>query len=181
MTPAEPGARRVFEGARIWRLTDDQLWAAAALIAAAERAHAHDVIVGIARGGVAPAAALSDLTGVRQHIITARHNLTDQIETPATGHVTLDVADLPTDLHRARILVVDDICGTGATLRAATNAVQGLGAATIRTAVLCRNTGSLLYPDTWVWDVADWTVFPWEPDPGRPTQLLPEPAEVRHP
>ena len=45
---------------------------------------------------------------------------------------------------------------------------------------LCRNEGSSVYPDAWVWDVRDWVVFPWEPhDPGLRTSPLPTPPTVR--
>ncbi|WP_326550189.1 phosphoribosyltransferase [Micromonospora sp. NBC_01813] len=180
-TPRVP-SRRIFEGQRIWHMSTDLLTAATSLLAGAEQPFAPDVIIGIARGGVPVASALSQLMRVPDQVITARHNLDDRIMVQATGRVTIDTAGLPRERAGQRILLVDDICGTGATIDAVRAALDAqLRPAAVRTVVLCRNSGSPVMPDTWVWDVADWTVFPWETDPGQVTESLPVPAGVRHP
>ncbi|MEV6849246.1 phosphoribosyltransferase domain-containing protein [Actinoplanes sp. NPDC051411] len=179
---APPQAQRTFEGKRIWQLAPEALSRAIQLIAAAESAHRPDLIIGIARGGVTAARRLADAMQIPYMIINARHNADDRLEVPASGNVVLDSEpDLP-DITGKRILVADDICGTGATLDAVRAVLEERGpAATVRCAVLCRNIGSPQQPDVWVWDVADWTVFPWETTPDRPTELLPLPAAVRQP
>lgn len=82
------------------------------------------------------------------------------------------------------MLLVDDICGSGVTLRAVTNVfAQRCYPAIVRTAVLCRNHGAALDLDVWVWDVADWVAFPWEPPPkvAAPIEWLRAPARSRRP
>jgi hypoxanthine phosphoribosyltransferase len=77
------------------------------------------------------------------------------------------------------VLLVDDICGSGATFSTVSAVLNGLWKPTLlRTAVLCRNLGAGYTPDSWIWDVADWVCFPWEPHPGQATQPLPLPVGV---
>jgi hypoxanthine phosphoribosyltransferase len=177
MTPAT----RVFEGARTWRLSWERFGEAAALIAEAERLHAPGLVIGVERGGRALATALSAGLGVPAVMIRTRHNASDQMRLPATGQVSIDLSPLA-DCEAGRVLVADDICGSGATLAAIRQALTTRHHATaVRSAVLCRNAGSAVDPDTWAWDVADWVSFPWEPEPSTPTEPLPALVIVRHP
>jgi hypothetical protein len=172
---------RVFERKRIWQLDRAAFAAAAALIAGAERPHRPQLIIGIDRGGRDLAAALSRHLDVPAVMIRARHNASDEINLAATS-VTVDLGPLGDRAAPARLLVADDIAGSGLTLAVTTGLLTGpCGAASVRTAVLCRNAGSTVAPDTWVWDVADWVVFPWEPPPGDPAEPLPFPNCARHP
>lgn len=153
---------RVFEHKRIWRLTPDTFAAAAGLIAAHEPAP--EVVVGIARGGIPFAQMLADDYRVPMVTVSARHNHSDEVHLPATGKVDLpDEPGAALAAHRdARILLVDDICGTGATYRAVLPWLANhLAPAALRTAALCRSEASTFTPDIWVWDTLDWVVFPW--------------------
>lgn len=173
---------RVFHNTRLWRLDAAGFEAAANLIAQAEGVHRPDMVVGIERGGRPVAEAVAKRLGVATALVSATHNDTDAIRVPATGRVRVD--DLGVDLlpNRARLLLVDDICGSGATLQTVRAIVGGVRRPELlRTAVLCRNVGASYTPDTWIWDVADWTCFPWEADPGQPTVALEPPREARHP
>jgi len=175
---------RLFEGRRTWRVSAGLLVHAVELIAAAERRCGPDLIVGIKRGGAPVATALAQEMGVRHALVSARHNPGDEIAVQATGHVSVDLEELDRDpdLRGRRVLLADDICGSGSTIRAVTAALRPvLHPRFLRVAVLCRNAGSQISPGSWVWDVSDWTVFPWEEPPGCPTELLPVPTEVRHP
>jgi hypoxanthine phosphoribosyltransferase len=135
-------------------------------------------VIAISCGGVAPAEIIGKALVARLFILTACHSSTSDVSTPATGAVTCDP---PPDLANTLaghdcIVIVDDICGTGATLDAATQLVRGHRPnARLITATLCRNTGSSMVPDYYAWDVTDWVAFPWEqpPPPGHPTQPLP--------
>jgi hypoxanthine phosphoribosyltransferase len=172
---------RVFERKRTWQLDRAAFAAAAALIAGAERPHQPQLIIGIDRGGRDLAAALSRHLDVPALMISARHNASDEINLAATA-VTVDVGPVGERAASSRLLVADDIAGSGQTLAMATDLLtRQRGAASVRTAVLCRNAGSTVVPDTWVWDVADWVVFPWEPPPGDPSEPLPFPNCARHP
>ncbi|MCB5908097.1 phosphoribosyltransferase [Streptomyces pinistramenti] len=179
-----PSSARVFQGRRIWQLTRNDFLSAACLIAHNERPHTPDAVVGIARGGVELAELVAEQLHVPVVIVRARHNTSDDIRQSATGRVALDVehneralAGLP---QRCRLLLVDDICGTGATLEALVGSLaRRPQAPTVRTAVLCRNEGAAFPVDAYGWDVADWVHFPWEKDPGSPAEPLPPLARLR--
>jgi hypoxanthine phosphoribosyltransferase len=177
-TPVE----RVFEHQRIWRLTPDAFTAAAQLIAAHEPKP--DVVIGIARGGVPLAQLLADRYGVPTLPVTARHNHSDDAYVPATGQVELPAEpDATLTAYRgARILLVDDICGTGATYQATLPWLHAhLGPAAVRTAALCRSRASAFTPNIWVWNTLDWVVFPWN-EATPTTQDLTVPTEPQtHP
>ena len=59
------------------------------------------------------------------------------------------------------MLLVDDICGTGSSYRAAVPwLATHLAPTAVRTAALCRSKAAAFTPDTWVWDTLNWVVFP---------------------
>ncbi|WP_084965846.1 phosphoribosyltransferase [Thermoactinospora rubra] len=180
--------RRVFTRQRLWRLTPDAFQAATRLLAQAARDRLGEVrlVVGVGTGGSLPAYAIGTQLDARVVVVTAKHNASDEIGLQATGHVTCDLRRLHT-LRRVEpltgpFLVVDDICGSGATLATVTAALRSLAEprSVICTATLCRNAGAEdSLPDLYVWDVADWVVFPWEYPPAKqPTSLLPIPTQV---
>jgi hypoxanthine phosphoribosyltransferase len=186
-----PGIQqRIFTHARVLRITLDAYDQAVRLLgdAVSSLGPIHAVI-GIANGGVAPARGISVLLGVINYQITARHNPTNAIYTQATGQVTVDLPALATTLQgqqlSGRVLLVDDICGTGATFTAALTALQPHlhSDAEVTTVSLCRNAGASLDPDLWVWTVDDWVLFPWEPRPPSTAAIedLPAPQRVNTP
>jgi hypoxanthine phosphoribosyltransferase len=175
----EVGVGRVFEHRRVWRLTQDPFTSAAALIAGQEPTP--EVVVGIARGGVPLARLLGAHYGVPVVELVARHNRSDAVYLPATGQVELpEGPDAALAGHRgAHVLLVDDICGTGSTYRAAVPwLATHLAPAAVRTAALCRSKAAAFTPDTWVWDTLDWVVFPWD-DPAQTSEDLVVPASPR--
>jgi hypoxanthine phosphoribosyltransferase len=182
-TPSVSG--RVFQGKRTWHLGEDAFAAAAALLAGYGDTFQPELVIGLARGGVPLARRIGAQLGLPVAEVAARHNTSDAIGVQATGTVELDAARLVQSVGGARsVLVVDDICGSGATLRAATDVLLRDTSATVRTAVLCRNAGAAFPVNAWVWDVADWVCFPWEnrPAPADSTPLplphhLPTPTE----
>lgn len=177
---------RVFEHRRLWQLHGSAMLQACDLLATAARqltisAHRDVVsaVIGIAQGGTTPAHHIAGLLGVQAHTIRASHNATDAPYSPATGTVTCDLSSwqpsAPT-LLAGTVLVVDDICGTGATFTAVLDALRPLAQPDARflTCALCRNRGAPTPPDLYCWDIADWVVFPWEDVPaGQPTTPLP--------
>jgi len=174
---------RVFEQRRVWRMDPESFHAGVELLASAIAAQrAPHLIVGVGRGGVPLASALAAHLAAPMSTVTARHNLTDARSTPASGHVEVDrgdIAGVPL-VPGAQVLVTDDICGSGATLAAVTRALAGrVHPVVFTTATLCCNEGSTRRPDLWLWDVADWVVFPWEASHGADTEPLPAPTSVR--
>ena len=182
--------RRVFEHQQIWRLTPDALREATTLLAGAILRDHHSIqhVIGIANGGTAPARMIASTLGAKARTIHARHNSGDATYQQATGKVTLDLDPLTRALNgqrlHGRVLVVDDICGSGATLRRVHHDLASLlrPSAQMVTAALCLNTGASTLPDYSIWTVADWVLFPWETPPAdQDTTPLPTPKEVvRH-
>lgn len=177
---------RVFERRRIWRMAHDDFLAAAYLIARQEAARAPVSVIGVARGGVRLAEIVAKQLGVPAVTVRARHNAGEDVRQAATGCVDVDaehntavLASLETG---RRLLIVDDICGSGATLAQVIGQITAqVAPASVRTAVLCRNAGATYPVDSWGWDVADWVHFPWEPEPSQPTEPLPPITRLRAP
>ena len=173
---------RAFNRAFAWQMTASQAAGAAAVLAeAAARGGPVDAVVAVARGGIQPARDIAAALGAPVRTVQAGHNPTDAIYTEATGRVSCDVIEAGP--LRGRVLVVDDICGTGATLTTVTSALARLAApgTTLLTATLCRNAGSPCRPDLTVWDdLREWVVFPWEAGPpdGLPVRCLPDPGQA---
>ncbi|MEE1823892.1 phosphoribosyltransferase domain-containing protein [Streptomyces sp. BE20] len=176
-------ADRVFEHRRIWQLTQQAFLDAVDRVADYERAHRPDVVIGIARGGTLLAEYLARRLAVPAVIVHARHNTSDATRQPATGLVRLTSTSdaLAGITPGSRLLLVDDICGSGATLHAVERwLTDNLRPGTVRTAVLCRNQGADFTPDTWGWDVADWVRFFWEPSADEPVEPLPLLTGLHH-
>lgn len=191
MTDSPAPASRRFQHQRLLCLTPPLHEHAVRLLAAAAHARWHPIsaVIGIAQGGLPPAHGISHILQVPTHRLVAKHNPTDAIYTQATGHVTTDLRALAAALNGEQlagtVLLVDDICGSGATLTAVRAALRPhlrTGAA-LRTATLCRNADATLDPDLWIWTVDDWVHFPWEtpPPPGTGREDLPTPGQVRSP
>lgn len=176
---------RVFDHAFAWQMCAAQAGAAAVLLAdeADRRFGPLDQVIGIARGGVEPAAAIARRLGVPLLAVQARHNPTSDPYTQATGNVRCCLTGLETGAVHGQVLVVDDICGTGATLDTVTAALAEVAAPGTRlhTAALCRNAGAASRPAITVWDdLREWVIFPWEPSPspGIAARPLPDPIQV---
>lgn len=171
MTGSRTTAARVFARQRILQVTPEGYLAGVQLLAEAAQLRHRSItaVIGVANGGLAPAQELGALLTVPVYRVDARHNSTDALYTQASGHVTYDVRRLASALAgqrlAGRILLVDDICGTGATFHVLCPALDSYLAscATVHTVVLCRNAGAVHEPDLWLWTVDDWVRFPWEP------------------
>ncbi|MFE2727137.1 phosphoribosyltransferase [Kitasatospora sp. NPDC059327] len=173
----DPG--RVFTGRVTWHLTAEAFAAAAGLVADHERPYRPDVVVGLARGGVPLARRVAELLQVPVAEVSVRHNTSDDLALPASGRVTLDEGALLKAVAGAdRVLVTDDICGSGATLHAMHHLLLWNTQAQLRTAALCRNAGTTFPVDTWVYGVDDWVVFPWEAAPPPGHTRLPVPTRL---
>lgn len=177
--------QRVFEHRVLWQLTLPAYRAGTSLLAEAAVARLGEIgaVVGIANGGRAPAYAIAAKVGAPVVAVSARHNPDDATYSQATGQVRCDTASFDPLVNRpGPFLVVDDICGTGATLAAVVEFLARITGpeAEICTATLCRNLGAAPgTPDLYLWDVADWVVFPWESGyPSEHYKVLPVPTEV---
>ena len=177
-----PGQQRIFARTAPYAPTVYQCYDAARLLAESTVGGepAVTAVIGIANGGVKPATVAADFLKVPLYLASARHNTSDQPWQQATGQVSVILPDdLPT-LFTGRVLLVDDIAGSGATFLAVAQAQHGrLGAgAVLQTVALCRNAGCTDGPDRWIWDVDDWVVFPWEAPHTAQVRAMPVPRRV---
>ncbi|MEO6879088.1 MAG: phosphoribosyltransferase family protein [Gemmatimonadaceae bacterium] len=90
-----------------------------------------EVVVGIATAGVIPGAVIAAILGREFHsIVVSRRFGTDTVrETPAV------LSAAPPAVNGRRVLLVDETCDSGDTMRLAIAAIVHAGAADVRTAV----------------------------------------------
>lgn len=112
-----------------------------------------DVVVGVVRGGVIPAAMLAQLLKVRDmRIVKVRH----------VGESGRRVADDPVpDCADMKVLVVEDMLKTGRSLIAAKEHFEESGAE-VKTACLYTMPRSEIVPDYSLKQVKEEVEFPWE-------------------
>ena len=126
-----------------------------------------DGVIAIGRGGLRFGRDLSDLLVTRYLEVFAKINHNDEINQAGEGQVEIpEGAPEPFLIlpPKCRIILADDIVGTGKTIRAVSNLLsKARSDAVFTTATLCRNAGSDYVPDVSAWQVKRWIVFPWEP------------------
>jgi hypoxanthine phosphoribosyltransferase len=120
-----------------------------------------DVIVGVLRGGIVPAVMLAHRLGVRDvRAVAATRTLADGPSAAKTTIPLLTMPDSIGELHGLDVLVVDDVAGSGDTLRAVSSIVASHTLARLREAVLVVN-------------VVNWVAGnPQQPDPCRVLNLI---------
>lgn len=157
---------RLFESSTVFCLSAAEFRVGVQLLADELASSAPDMVIGVARGGVALAISLAARLSRPVLTVSARHNSDDGIRRHASGIVHVDLTALRHLDPGLRLLVCDDIYGTGATIHAVSTAVvEAVRPRRIRTVTLCRNEGAADFPDLWLWNVRDWVVFPWEQPP----------------
>jgi hypoxanthine phosphoribosyltransferase len=124
-----------------------------------------DSVVGISRGGLPPAIALSNLLEVPDFRILGipRNQSNSRYSERQAPRFEYLVPDKP--LTGRRLLLVDDIMGDGGTMDLAASLMRERGAAEIRTVVVVWNVNGQGNVDHHAVAVDDWTVFPWEAPP----------------
>lgn len=100
------------------------------------RAYTPDIVVGVATAGVVPGAVVASMLGREFYsiLVSRAHQAEEVRETPAV------FSEAPHRARGRRVLIVDETCDTGDTLRLAIAALHHAGAAEVRTAV-CFQTG----------------------------------------
>ena len=127
-----------------------------ALALKVSREFAPDVVVGVATAGVVPGAVVAAMLDrpFRSMIVSRRH-LADVVrDTPAV------FGTAPVEVRGRRVLVVDETCDSGDTLRLAVAAIVNAGASDVRTAVSFR-TGAYA-PDFAALETDANIVLPWD-------------------
>lgn len=164
-SPSPPTALRVFDHQRLWRLDEPVFTRAAELLADYEASYWPEIVVGIARGGLPLARVVGRRLGADVVEMYVRHNTSDSPYVQATGNVQVRPLTEPFIgvCTGRRLLIADDICGSGATLRTVRELLTDRAEpASLRSVVLCRNVGAAESPDAWLWDTRDWVLFPWD-------------------
>ncbi len=120
------------------------------------RSYDPEIVVGIATAGVIPAAVIAAILEREFHsiIVSRRFRAEEVRQTPAM----LGVA--PADVRDRRVLLVDETCDTGETLRLAVASLVNAGAADARTAVGFR-TGEY-EPDFTGIETESTIILPWD-------------------
>jgi uncharacterized protein len=121
--------------------------------------YAPDLILGIARGGLLVAGALSYPLGVKNTFTMNVEFYTGVDERLPVPMILPPVPDL-VDLHDARMLIADDVADTGQTLALVKGFCAGQ-VGEVRTAVLYEKPRSIVTCD-YVWRRTElWIDFPW--------------------
>ena len=129
-----------------------------------------EVVVGVATAGVVPGAVIAAMLGCEFHsIMVSRKFRAETIrQTPAVFGAA------PGDVRGRRVLIVDETCDSGETLRLAVASIVNAGATEVRTAVAFR-TGSY-EPDFHALATASTIVLPWDREVIEEGELVPNPA-----
>ena len=133
------------------------------------RSYDPEMIVGVATAGVVPGAVIAAILDREFHsIVVSRRYQSDIVrETPAI------FGAVPAGVRGKRILVVDETCDSGATMRLAVSAIVNAGAAEVRSAVAFQ-TGSYT-PDYHALATDSTIVLPWDREVLFNGELVPNP------
>ena len=110
-----------------------------------------DIVVGIARGGVIPAALLAKYLGVKDMFVL-------KLERDTPGRKISALAMKPVE-HR-KILLVEDMIETGRSLMVGKKFLEERGAE-VKTACLYTMPISEMTPDYFLREIAEVALFPW--------------------
>jgi hypoxanthine phosphoribosyltransferase len=128
------------------------------------------VVVGVATAGVVPGAVIAAMLGCEFHsIMVSRKFRAETVrQTPAVFGAA------PGEVRGRRVLIVDETCDSGETLRLAIASIVNAGATEVRTAVAFR-TGSY-EPDFHALATSSTIVLPWDREVIEEGELVPNPA-----
>lgn len=147
---------------RLVKWTDIQKWSEDVARRVSCDGYTPDIIVGITRGGWVPARIICDVLGVK-HLYSLKTEHWGVTATP-DGEAKL-VARPQVDMKGKRVLLVDDITDTGASLRLARDWISTREPSEVRVATLLHITHSELLPDYFTVEVPKeewaWFIFPW--------------------
>jgi uncharacterized protein len=132
------------------------------------RAYDPEIVIGIATAGVVPGAVVAAILRRDFHSLSIRRTTDDDDE-----GIPSIIGNAPGAARGRRVLIVDETCDTGDTLRLAVSALVNVGAAAVRTAVSFR-TGPY-EPDFHALATESTIVLPWDREVLIDGELLPNP------
>lgn len=116
------------------------------------RAYQPEVVLGIAKAGVIPGVVVASILQVEFASMAVTRK-------DAGGEPML-IAGPPASIKGRRVLLVDETCDTGSTLKLALNEVRALSPREVRTAVSFR-TGAFM-PDFHAFETEHLIILPWD-------------------
>jgi hypoxanthine phosphoribosyltransferase len=127
-----------------------------ALALKVSRQYDPEIVLGVATAGVVPGAVVAAMLGREFHsiLISRRYRAEYARDTPEI------FSGAPAEVRDRRVLIVDETCDSGDTLRLAIGAVVNAGASEVRTAVEFK-TGEYI-PDFYALATASTIVLPWD-------------------
>ncbi|MFD9883359.1 phosphoribosyltransferase [Streptomyces alboflavus] len=140
-----------------------------------------DAVLALARGGLTPAGHLTCALDVPvTHVVRVRRTADDSRYATKNPPVIDSATPLPLGAGQ-RVLVVDDIVGTGETAAVVLDhlAAAGVAADDVRFAAVVRNHRSSYVPEYCAAVIDDWIVFPWETARESTADCRPFPAALR--
>src|SRR6476646_1933065 len=127
-----------------------------ALALKVSREYEPDLVVGVATAGVVPGAVVAAMLGKEFHsiVVSRKYRAEETRDTPAL------LSTAPAEVRGKRVLIVDETCDSGDTLRLAVGAIVNAGAVEVRTAVGFK-TGDY-QPDFHALATESTIVLPWD-------------------
>lgn len=138
------------------------------------RSYDPEIVVGVATAGVIPGAVVAAILDREfRSILVSRRDHEQVRETPSV------LGAAPHEVRGKRVLIVDETCDSGATMRLAVAAIVNAGAAEVRTAVSFK-TGSY-EPDFHALATESTIVLPWDREVLVNGELVPNPKYFEAP
>jgi hypoxanthine phosphoribosyltransferase len=133
------------------------------------RSYDPEIIVGVATAGVVPGAVIAAILDREFHsiVVSRRYQAETVRETPAI------FGAVPGGVRDKRVLLVDETCDSGETMRLAVSAIVNAGASEVRTAVAFK-TGPY-EPDYHALATESTIVLPWDREVLSNGELIPNP------
>ena len=123
----------------------------------AQSGYAPDLVVGIAKAGVIPGAVIASMLGCDFYSMKITR---DTGEGKVRSRPKI-IQAAPRDAVGKNVLIVDELCTSGDTLRMATNSLRQVGPAEIRSAVNFVKVGGFR-PDFYALETQGTIIFPWD-------------------
>ena len=128
-----------------------------------------EIVIGVATAGVVPGAVVAAILDREFHsiMVSRRYRSETVRQTPAV------MGSAPIEARGRQVLIVDETCDSGATMRLAVSAIVNAGAAEVRTAVAFK-TGPF-EPDYHALATDSTIVLPWDREVLFEGELVPNP------
>ena len=123
----------------------------------AQSGYAPDLVVGIAKAGVIPGAVIASMLGCDFYSM----KISRDAGAARTRSRPKIIQAAPREAVGKKVLIVDELCSSGDTLRMATNSLRQVGPVEIRSAVNFVKVGGFR-PDYYALEAQGTIIFPWD-------------------